>query len=44
MKVMLDTNTCIYLIKQQTPAILEHFISHPVGDVGIFSFTATGLA
>lgn len=44
MKVMLDTNICIDLIKQQTPAILEHVLSHPVGDMGVFSITAAGLA
>jgi tRNA(fMet)-specific endonuclease VapC len=44
MKVMLDTNICIYLIKQQPPAILERFLSHPVGDIGISSITAAELA
>jgi tRNA(fMet)-specific endonuclease VapC len=44
MKVMLDTNICIYLIKQQPPSILERFLSHPVGDIGISSVTATELA
>ncbi len=44
MKVMLNTNICIYLIKQQPPAILERFLSHPVGDIGISSITAAELA
>lgn len=44
MKVMLDTNICIYLIKQQPPTILERFLSHPVGDIGISSVTAAELA
>lgn len=44
MKVMLDTNICIYLIKQQPPTILERFRSLPVGDIGISSITAAELA
>lgn len=44
MKVMLDTNICIYLIKHQPPAILERFLSYPVGDIGISSITVAELA
>lgn len=44
MKVMLDTNICIYLIKQQPPSIIEHFLSHPVGDIGISGITVAELA
>lgn len=44
MKVMLDTNICIYLIKQQPPSVLERFLSHPVGDIGISSITVAELA
>ncbi len=44
MKVMLDTDICIYLIKQQPPTILERFLSHPVGDIGISSVTVAELA
>lgn len=44
MKVMLDTNICIYLIKQQPPAVIERFLSHPVGDIGISSVTVAELA
>lgn len=44
MKVMLDTNICIYLIKRQPPSILERFLSHPVGAIGISSITAAELA
>jgi tRNA(fMet)-specific endonuclease VapC len=43
MKVMLDTNICIYLIKQQPPSVLERFLSHPVGDIGISSITVAEL-
>jgi tRNA(fMet)-specific endonuclease VapC len=44
MKVMLDTNICIYLIKQQPPTILERFRSHLVGDIGISNITVAELA
>jgi tRNA(fMet)-specific endonuclease VapC len=44
MKLMLDTNICIYLIKQQPPSIIERFLSHSVGDIGISSITAAELA
>ena len=44
MKYLLDTNICIYLIKQQPPTILERFLSHPVGDIGMSSVTAAELA
>ena len=44
MKLMLDTNICIYLIKQQPPSIIERFLAHPVGDIGISSITAAELA
>ncbi|MBA5867852.1 MAG: PIN domain-containing protein [Nitrospira sp. CR1.3] len=44
MKVMLDTNICIYLIKQQPPAVIERFLAHPVGDIGISSITVAELA
>ena len=37
MKLMLDTDICIYLIKQHPPSVLERFLSHPVGDIGISS-------
>ena len=35
MKLMLDTNVCIYLIKEHPPSVLERFVSHAVGDIGI---------
>lgn len=43
MKYMLDTNTCIYLIKQKPPSVLRHFTSHAVGDIGISSITLAEL-
>lgn len=43
MKFMLDTNTCIYLIKQKNPKILGHLKRHSVGDIGISSVTLAEL-
>jgi len=43
MKYMLDTNICIYLIKQQPPKVLKHFKSHTVGDIGLSSITLAEL-
>ncbi|TKB94576.1 MAG: type II toxin-antitoxin system VapC family toxin [Nitrospira sp.] len=44
MKVMLDTNICIYLIKQRPPTVIDRFLSHPVGDIGVSSITVAELA
>ena len=35
MKVMLDTNTCIALIKRKPPQVLKRFNDYKVGEVGI---------
>jgi len=43
MKFMLDTNTCIYLIKQKPPKVLKHFKSHSIGDIGISVITLAEL-
>ncbi len=43
MKYMLDTNICIYLIKQKPEKVLRHFKAHSVGDVGISSITLAEL-
>ncbi len=43
MKYMLDTNICIYLIKQKPPKVLKHFKSHTIGDIGISSITLAEL-
>ncbi|MDP2277795.1 MAG: type II toxin-antitoxin system VapC family toxin [Nitrospirota bacterium] len=43
MKFMLDTNTCIYLIKQKPPKVLKHFKAHSVGEIGISSITLAEL-
>lgn len=43
MKYMLDTNTCIYLIKQKPEKVLRHFKTHTVGDIGISAITLAEL-
>jgi tRNA(fMet)-specific endonuclease VapC len=43
MKYMLDTNICIYLIKQQSLKVLKHFKAHTVGDIGISSISLAEL-
>jgi len=43
MRYMLDTNTCIYLIKQKPEKVLRHFKAHSVGDIGISSITLAEL-
>ena len=43
MKLMLDTNICIYIIKQQPASVLKHFLEYQVGDIGISSITLSEL-
>ena len=43
MKVLLDTNMCIYIIKRQPPAVLKRFTGFAVGDVGISVITLAEL-
>lgn len=43
MKLMLDTNICIYIIKQQPAGVLKHFQEHQIGDIGISSITLSEL-
>lgn len=43
MKLMLDTNTCIYIIKQKPAKVLKHFKAYSVGEIGISSITLAEL-
>ena len=43
MKVMLDTNICIYIIKQKPTSVLQRFAAFPVGDLGISVVTLAEL-
>jgi tRNA(fMet)-specific endonuclease VapC len=41
--LLLDTNSCIYLIKQHPLEVLRKFNEYAVGDIGISSVTAAEL-
>ena len=43
MRVMLDTNICIAIIKQKPPQTLKRFTAYKVGDIGISSVTLAEL-
>lgn len=43
MKVLLDTNICIYLIREKPPEVLRRFGEHTVGDIGLSSITVAEL-
>jgi tRNA(fMet)-specific endonuclease VapC len=43
MHYMLDTNICIYLIKQKPEKVLRHFKAHSIGEIGISSITLAEL-
>lgn len=43
MKLMLDTNVCIYIIRQQPAAVLKRFLEYQIGDIGISSITLSEL-
>lgn len=43
MKLMLDTNICIYIIKRQPESVLNRFLDYQVGEIGISSITLAEL-
>lgn len=43
MKVMLDTNICIYLIKRKPTSVLAKFQQYELGDIGISAITVAEL-
>ncbi len=43
MRLMLDTNICIYIIKQQPVDVLKRFLEYQIGDIGISSITLSEL-
>lgn len=43
MKLLLDTNICIYIIKQQPPAVLNRFHEFQIGDIAISAITLSEL-
>jgi tRNA(fMet)-specific endonuclease VapC len=44
MEFMLDTTTCIYIIKKKPPDIIERFIQTEISQIGISSFTLSELS
>ena len=43
MQFLLDTNICIYIIKQKPPEVLQRFNIYQVGDIGVSSITVAEL-
>jgi len=43
MKLLLDTNICIYLIKKSPPLVLRRFNAYAAGTIGISSITVAEL-
>ena len=43
MKLLLDTNICIYVIKQKPPEVLQRFTRFAVGELAVSSITAAEL-
>ncbi len=41
--LMLDTNICIYIIKQRPPEVLKRFLEYQVGDIAISTITLAEL-
>ena len=42
--ILLDTNTCIYIINNRPPEVLDRFNTYKAGEVGISSIAASELA
>ncbi len=43
MKYLLDTNTCIYIIKRKPEKVIKRFLEFKPGDIGISSITVAEL-
>jgi tRNA(fMet)-specific endonuclease VapC len=43
MKYMLDTNICIYIIKQKPKTVIERFIRTEISEIGVSSITLSEL-
>ena len=43
MKLLLDTNICIYIIKRQPTNVLKRFLEYQVGDIAVSSITLAEL-
>lgn len=43
MRVLLDTNVCIYVIRERPPEVLRRFEEYTVGDIAVSSITVAEL-
>lgn len=43
MRFLLDTNICIYIIKQKPPEVLQRFNNYQIGDIGVSAITVAEL-
>jgi tRNA(fMet)-specific endonuclease VapC len=43
MRIMLDTNICIYIVNRRPPSVLERFRTFRIGDIGISTITLAEL-
>lgn len=43
MRLLLDTNICIYMIKNNPPEVRKHFEKYQIGDIGISTITIAEL-
>ena len=43
MKYLLDTNICVFVIRQKSPLVLQRLRRHQTGDVGISTVTLAEL-
>jgi tRNA(fMet)-specific endonuclease VapC len=43
MSILLDTNICIYIIKNKVPEVREHFKRYTLGEISISSITVAEL-
>lgn len=43
MRILLDTNICIYMIKNNPPEVREHFKRYNIGEIGISTITIAEL-
>lgn len=44
MKFLLDTDICIYIINERPTKVVERFLAHAVGDIGISSISVAELS
>jgi tRNA(fMet)-specific endonuclease VapC len=44
MKALLDTNTCVYVLKRNQPAVVQRFASYETGELAVSTITVAELA